>query len=70
MKINKFILRDTADCQFDELIEFEDYVEYEKLLIEDERPEDKRPNECENIIDEMIEYLKKQKTDVEVGLYE
>lgn len=32
MKINKFILRDTADCQFDDLIEFKECVEYEKLL--------------------------------------
>lgn len=34
-------------------------IAYEELLIEDERP-----NECENIIDEIIEYLKKQKTEV------
>lgn len=34
-------------------------IAYEELLIEDERP-----NKCENIIDQIIEYLKKQKTEV------
>lgn len=39
-----------------------DYLEsiaYEELLIENERP-----NECEKIIDEIIEYLKNEKTEV------
>lgn len=38
-----------------------DYLEsiaYEELLIEDERP-----NECELIIDKIIEYLKNEKTE-------
>ncbi|MEI3530108.1 MAG: hypothetical protein V8Q75_03410 [Bacilli bacterium] len=39
-----------------------DYLEsiaYEELLIENERP-----NECEKIIDEIIEYLNKEKMEV------